>query len=334
MGHLYTGLCDTRMLARTMLEDWEIESAVEENDTGKTIPNHHLRRNIERFSTPHTARDPSKVEEVEFESEELEGMTRQPLKVGAIRFHHEPKSINTSHAGVTATTFQGTTSVMTSRGPHQLEGARWHLLIKVFSNPKSFGADLHSELLLQKRLLENPKHRSLSWQVLRKASKFFGANPYIGETGLATPSFFLNARRGAKITWGVLDDSPVIVNWSGWTHGSKLRSLRPWKLRTTGIYSHIPWARRSPPLLWSRLAPRESSIPKGKPAGREGDGRQERTNLPHTAWTPKCRSIKTARSPTPTSRHGSTSSDEIRKRSPGYAIWCGGIDLLGGYRVG
>jgi len=25
----------------------------------------------------------------------------------------------------------------------------------------------------------------------------------------------LNARRGAKISWGVLDDSPVIVNWSG-----------------------------------------------------------------------------------------------------------------------
>ena len=100
MGHLYTGLCDTRMLARTMLEDWEIESAVEENDTGKTIPNHHLRRNIERFSTLHTARDPSKVEEVEFESEDLQGKIRQPPKDGAIRFRHELESINTSHAGV------------------------------------------------------------------------------------------------------------------------------------------------------------------------------------------------------------------------------------------
>ena len=28
MGHLYTGLGDTRVLARTMLEDWETEPAV------------------------------------------------------------------------------------------------------------------------------------------------------------------------------------------------------------------------------------------------------------------------------------------------------------------
>jgi len=38
---------------------------------------------------------------------------------------------------------------------------------------------------------------------------------YIGKTGLTTPPFFLKAHRGAKITWGVIDDSPVIVNWSG-----------------------------------------------------------------------------------------------------------------------
>jgi len=44
---------------------------------------------------------------------------------------------------------------------------------------------------------------------------FFGAKTYIGETGLTTPPVFHNARRGAKITWGVLDDSPVIVIWSG-----------------------------------------------------------------------------------------------------------------------
>jgi len=93
--HLYTGLCDTRGLARIMLEDWEVEHAVEDNDIGKTIPNHHLRRKRGRFSTPHTGRDPNKVEEVELESEDLQGMIRQPPKVGAIRFHHEPESINT-----------------------------------------------------------------------------------------------------------------------------------------------------------------------------------------------------------------------------------------------
>ena len=135
--------------------------------------------------------------------------------MGPIRFHPEPESTNTSNAHFKATTFQGTTSVITSRGPYQLEGARWHLLTKVFSNPESFNSDLHSELLLQKLLDENPKYRSFSWQVLRKASDFFGAKTYIGETGLTTPPFFPNARRGAKITWGALDDSPVIVNWNG-----------------------------------------------------------------------------------------------------------------------
>jgi len=173
MGHFYTDLCDTRLLAHTMLEDWESEPAADDNDTGETTLNRHLRRNRECFSTPHTARDPNKIEEVKLESEDLQGMIRQLPKVAAIRFHHEPESSNTSHAGVTSTTFQFTTSIFTSRGPYQLEGAMWHLLTKVFSNPESFGADLHSELLLQERLDKNPKHRSFSWQVLRKASDFF-----------------------------------------------------------------------------------------------------------------------------------------------------------------
>ena len=90
----------------------------------------------ERFSTHHTARDPNKIQEVELESEDLQGMIHQPPKVGAIRLNHEPKSSNTSHADAIATTFQGTTSVITSRGPYQLEGARWHFLTKVFSNPE------------------------------------------------------------------------------------------------------------------------------------------------------------------------------------------------------
>jgi len=42
MGHLYTRLSDTRGWAHIMLEDWEIEHAVQDNDIGKTIPNHYL----------------------------------------------------------------------------------------------------------------------------------------------------------------------------------------------------------------------------------------------------------------------------------------------------
>jgi len=59
MGHLYTGLGDTKVLARTMLEDCETEPAVYDYDQSETVPNCHPRRNRERFSTPHTARDPN-----------------------------------------------------------------------------------------------------------------------------------------------------------------------------------------------------------------------------------------------------------------------------------
>ena len=110
MGHLYTCLDDTRVLARTMLEYWETKPAVYDDDQRETVSKGgHPRRKRERFSTPHTARDPNKIQEVELESEDLQGMIRQPPKVGAIRFHHEPESSNTSHADVTATTFQGIT---------------------------------------------------------------------------------------------------------------------------------------------------------------------------------------------------------------------------------
>jgi len=126
-------------------------TCVYDNNKGETTANRHPRRNRERFSTPHTARDSNKIQEVELESEDLQGMIRQSLKVGAIRFHHEPESTNTSHADVTATTFQGTISVITSRGPYQLEGARWHLLTKVFINPESFKSDFHSGLLVLMR---------------------------------------------------------------------------------------------------------------------------------------------------------------------------------------
>jgi len=285
MGHLYKSLGDTRVLARTMFEDWETEPAVYDDDQSETVSKGHPRRNRERFSAPHIARDPNKIQEVELESEDLQGMIRQPPKVGAIRFHHEPESSNTSHVDVTATKFQGTTSVITSRGPYQLEGARWHLLTKVFSNPESFKVDFYSEILLQERLDENPKYRSLSWQVLRKASEFFGPKTYTGKTGLTTPPFFSNARRGTKTMWGMLDDSPVIINWNG-LDPTEQAEICP-TLETSNnwiIFTHPLGAEdAATPLLRYRKAPREYFIRKAKPAGREGGGGRERTNSPRTA---------------------------------------------------
>jgi len=117
-------------------------------------------------------------------------MIRQPAKVGAIRFHHEPESSNTSHADVTATTFQGTTSVMTSRGPYQLEGARWHLLTKVFSNPESFKFDFHSELHLQERLDENPKYGSFHGRFFARLPNFLELKPTLARrVSRPLPSF-------------------------------------------------------------------------------------------------------------------------------------------------
>jgi len=65
MGHLYTGLGDTRVLARTMLEDWKTEPTVYDDDQSETVSKGRPRRNRERFSTLYTARDPNKIQQVE-----------------------------------------------------------------------------------------------------------------------------------------------------------------------------------------------------------------------------------------------------------------------------
>jgi len=126
MGHIYTGVCDTRCLARSMLANWEVDQVVEENDNISAVPDQHLCRSRERFSTPHTARDTCKIDEIELENEDLLGMIRHSPEMGAVWFHHEPEGTDTSHAGVTATTFQGTTSVIIARGPYQFDNNPKH----------------------------------------------------------------------------------------------------------------------------------------------------------------------------------------------------------------
>jgi hypothetical protein len=56
MGHLYTGLCDTRVLARAMLEDWEPKPVVYDNDKSETTPNRH-RDGTENVSRPRTQQE-------------------------------------------------------------------------------------------------------------------------------------------------------------------------------------------------------------------------------------------------------------------------------------
>jgi len=87
------------------------------------------------------------------------------------------------------------------------------LLTQVFSDPTQFHIHLEGRISLQASLDKAPIYRSFSWQVLRQAMEVFGAKTYIGETGLTAPPFFLIARWGANVTWGVIDDSPIAADW-------------------------------------------------------------------------------------------------------------------------
>jgi len=231
MGHLYTGHGDIRTLARNMLDSWDIDLGEIDEADGR-MPSQFLRTRRERFSTPHVARDPGKNEERELDVEDPSIMLRHPPSVGAVRFYHEPGSTDTSHAGMRAITFQGITSIITPRGPCQIEGARWHLLTQVFSTAASFNTDMQAEILLQESLDSRPKYRSFSWQSLRQAQRIFGAETYVGETGLTTPPFFANARRGPRAIWGEDDNSPIIVNWNG-LDASEQSDIIPILLATT-----------------------------------------------------------------------------------------------------
>jgi len=67
--------------------------------------------------------------------EDFLSMIQNPPEVGAVRIHMDPTNLDTSYGGITASTFQGVATLITSAGPLEMEGARWHLLSKVFSSP-------------------------------------------------------------------------------------------------------------------------------------------------------------------------------------------------------
>jgi len=72
-------------------------------------------------------------------------MIKNPLEVGAVRIHMDPGSLDTSFGGLTASTSQGAATLITPAGPFKMEGARWHLLSKVFSSPEDIKTDLYRE---------------------------------------------------------------------------------------------------------------------------------------------------------------------------------------------
>jgi len=106
MRHLYTGWSDTRCLACSILETERL-SKLKVRMTRQARCQAHIQKRREQFSTPHTARDPKKIDEIKLENEDLQGMIHQPSRVGTVRFHHETKSTDVSHAGVNSNHIPG-----------------------------------------------------------------------------------------------------------------------------------------------------------------------------------------------------------------------------------
>jgi len=119
----------------------------------------------ERFSTSHIARNPMKLPEIVLEDEDFLSMIQNPPEVGAVRIHMDPGNLDTSYGGITTSTFQGVATMITSAGPLEMEGVRWHLLSKVFSSPGDIRTDLNRERLLQETMDKDINCRSLAWQV-------------------------------------------------------------------------------------------------------------------------------------------------------------------------
>jgi len=82
----------------------------------------------------------------------------------------DPVNLDTSYGGITASTFQGVATLITSAGPLEMEGARWHLLSKVFSSPGDRRTDLNRERLLQETMDKDTNCRSFAWKVLEASS--------------------------------------------------------------------------------------------------------------------------------------------------------------------
>ena len=141
-------------------------------------------------------------------------MIKNPSEVGAVKIHMDPESLDTSFGGLTASTFQGVATLITPAGPFKMEGARWHLLSKVFSSPEDIKTDLYRERLLKETMDNDTKCRSFAWKILQQAKLAEGATTYIGDTALTAPPFFDNVVRGSSTIWGFETLGPRVINWT------------------------------------------------------------------------------------------------------------------------
>ena len=105
-------------------------------------------------------------------------MIKNPLKVGVVRICMDPESKDTWFGGMRADTFQGVATLITSKGPFKMEGARWQLLSQA-SSSEDMGIDFDRKTFFKK-----------TWKVLRQAKLPVGVTIYIGDTTLTAPPLF------------------------------------------------------------------------------------------------------------------------------------------------
>ena len=102
-----------------MLSDWGQQAWAKSVESLQVKPT-----NRERYSVPHAARNPDIIQDCKLAIEDPAVMILDPPLKGAVRFLTEPGSLDTSWGGITASTYQGVATLITSRGPYTVEGAR------------------------------------------------------------------------------------------------------------------------------------------------------------------------------------------------------------------
>ena len=215
-------------LLQNMITDWGHQDGSPQEADPKA-----LTTNRERYSVPYAARNPDIIQDYELDDENTTAMVLNPPNKGVVRFLTEPGCLDTSRGGISASTHQGVATLITPRGPYAVEGARWHLLSKIFSSDENFKNDVETEITAQEALDAAKGYRSFSWQFLRQAQEIFDAKTYCGDTALTAPPFFDNAQRGETCIWGTKEEGPRVVNWTGLGEEDRA-TLRPQLESTSG----------------------------------------------------------------------------------------------------
>ena len=156
-----------------------------------------------------------KLPKTPLQDENFYHMILNPPKVGVVRIYMAPRAIHSLTGDMKAHIFQGAATLVTTKSQINIDGARWHLLSKIFGDSIGMKNRMEREIEIQESLDNSLKYRSFSWQTIRQAKKIYQAAGYEGDTALTIPPFLINASRGNENIWEILDDGPFIVNWQG-----------------------------------------------------------------------------------------------------------------------